>query len=131
MEEILKGIVKGNINKETKILKDQKGWIFGNFAEAPFKTDDFEIKWGVHSKGEIKKEIAKNEKARTFVILIRGRLSTTFYAETGEAVKEILLEKEGDCVLYEPNICHRWKFEEDSLTLTIRWPSVQGDQKPC
>jgi quercetin dioxygenase-like cupin family protein len=34
------------------------------------------------------------------------------------------LEKEGDYAVWGPGIDHSWKAEEDSILITVRWPSI-------
>jgi len=115
-------IVKGNFDDETDT---HRGWIMGHFMEedSPFKTENIEIKWGKHKAGEHKKSAAKNEKAKTLTILIKGRFTLTFYNQ------KIILYKEGDYCFWEAGTYHSWFADEDSLILTIRWPSLSGDQK--
>ena len=44
-----------------------------------------------------------------------------FFA-TGE---EALLSRRGDYALWAPGVAHRWEIEaDDTVVLTIRWPSV-------
>jgi quercetin dioxygenase-like cupin family protein len=37
--------------------------------------------------------------------------------------EEVALEKEGDFVLFGPGIAHSFRSVEESLVLTVRWPS--------
>ncbi|WP_293330512.1 hypothetical protein [Microcoleus sp. CAWBG58] len=41
--------------------------------------------------------------------------------------QEILLSREGDYALWLPGVPHYWSAEEDSVIVTVRWPSVSGD----
>jgi len=126
MKKICKEIITGNINKESRVIKKQRGWIFGCFNDKKsiFYTKDFEIKWAKHKKGEFKKITAQNNKASTFGILIYGKMLIKFPLNN----KEVLLEKEGDFIFYEPKIFHTWIAKKNSFILIIRWPSILNDQ---
>ena len=129
-----KKIIEGNIYKTRNIQKSQKeggqdGWILGWFAPVPFKTEEFEIKLGDHKKGKKKEITAFNNKAKTLLILIQGKISTNFYNKKGIFIKKVILKNPGDFNFYNPGIAHNWIFLEKSRTLTIRWPSIENDQK--
>jgi len=90
----------------------------------PFKNDDFEVKWGVHPKGDKKDIAGMNIKAKTLSILIKGKFLVSF-PDDGE---EVILGNQGDYVYFENGIYHGSEALEDSVVLTIRWPSIGGDQ---
>ncbi len=121
-------ILKRNLTDELKRNPERRGWFIGHFMEpeSVFKRDDFEVKWGVHPKGEKKSSVASNMVAKTVAILVRGKFSVTFPDEK----EEIILSKEGDSVFFDSKINHFSEALEDSVVLTIRWPSKAGDQKP-
>lgn len=104
------------------------GWFVGHFIDndALRRTKDVEIKWGIHTTGATNGSFSTNQTARTMSVLIRGRFRLTFL--DGEKARDVLLEKEGDYVLWGSGIPHNWKAEEDSVVLTVRWPSVMTDQ---
>ncbi len=85
---------------------------------SPLHTDDVEVKWFARAKGETRPEWSPANGVRTLNILIRGRFVLVFPAE------EVLLEKEGDFVLFGPGVPHSYRAEEESLILAIRWPSI-------
>ena len=127
-------IIEGNVYKDRNIRKPQKeggqgGWALGWFASAPFKTEEFEIKLGKHNKGKKKKTITFNNKAKTLVILIRGKMLTNFYNKKGVFIKKIILKKSGDYNFYGFGIAHDWIALKNSRTITIRWPSIPKEQK--
>lgn len=120
----MKKIINGNFENTAK---EHKGWIFGHFINpsSPFHNEDFEIKWGRHPKGQRKEIIGVNDKSKTLCIIIEGQFLLTF----PDQKKEILLSKQGDYAYWESGIPHSWFCPVDCLTLTVRWPSVPGDQK--
>lgn len=129
---LIKKIKRGNVYKESKIQDPkekggQGGWVFGWFAKKPFKTEEFEIKFGNHKKGERKKDLAFNEKAKTFVVLIEGEMQINFYTTNNKPLK-VILKEEGDSVFYEAGVVHDWIAIKKSRTITIRWPSIPDDQ---
>jgi quercetin dioxygenase-like cupin family protein len=54
---------------------------------------------------------------RTLNVLIRGKFVLCF------PDREVSLEREGDFVLFGPGVAHSFRSVEESLVLTIRWPS--------
>ena len=104
------------------------GWFVGRFIDAdPFRqAHDVEVKWGAHRKGETNRAFAANKTARTMSVLVRGRFRLTF--RRGDRAEDVRLEKEGDFALWLPGLEHTWVAEEDSVVLTVRWPSVADDQ---
>jgi len=59
-------------------------------------------------------------------VLIRGRFRLMF--DEGANMHEVLLAREGDYALWDAGVAHSWITEEDSVILTVRWPSVPQDQ---
>jgi quercetin dioxygenase-like cupin family protein len=59
-------------------------------------------------------------------VLIRGRFRLEFH--DGNRARDLLLEREGDYALWDAGVPHNWVAEEDSVMLTVRWPSVPEDQ---
>jgi quercetin dioxygenase-like cupin family protein len=90
------------------------------------QTQDVEVKWGYHKAGESKGELGTNRTAKTMSVLIRGRFRLEFH--DGNRARDVLLEREGDYVLWDAGVPHNWVAEEDSVMLTVRWPSVPEDQ---
>lgn len=100
-----------------------RGWLVGHFmpAEDIRHSDDVEIKWGVHSKGDERSERVGAEHRTTVVLLVTGRFRVDL--DTGPVV----LERTGDYLMYGPGVGHFWRAEADSVVITVRWPS--GDPK--
>lgn len=108
----------GNVNE---VSKETRGWFLGHFmpGEAnPLRTEELELKWYAHAKGETRAEWAPGNPVRTLNVLIRGYFVLLFPDQ------EVPLEKEGDFVIFGPGVPHSFRCEEDSLILTVRWPSV-------
>ena len=104
--------------------KDQRGWFVGAFVEAlgPLqKNESIEVKWGIHPNGETRSSKAEEGVATSLSILLKGRMGFTF-----EGGKEIVLEREGDYLMWHPNIPHATVSYKDSVVITIRWPSLSS-----
>jgi hypothetical protein len=84
----------------------------------PLHSSDLEVKWFSHTKGETRPQWSPASEVRTLNILIRGRFVLLFPDH------EVLLENEGDFVLFGPGIAHSFRSEAQSLVLTVRWPSI-------
>jgi len=110
-----------------KATQKYRGWVLGHFIneDSPFKTQNVEVKWGVHKEGESKANVEANDTASSLAVLIRGKFALSFPAQD----KNITLENEGDYVFYGPDTPHSWQVLEDCLVITIRWPSIPKDQK--
>jgi hypothetical protein len=88
------------------VSQETRGWFFGHFmpGEAhPLRSSELELKWYTHPKGETRATWAPGNPVRTLNILIRGHFVLLFPDQ------EIALE--------------------NSLVLTVRWPSVPQEQK--
>lgn len=114
-------IIFGNSEIEGK---DRRGWFMGHFitpSDDPRATSALEVKWGTHPAGEKRSEWAVNNTATTVSILISGRFRLQF------PEREIVLAKQGDYVLWLPGVPHCWLAEEESIVLTVRYPSIPED----
>ncbi len=101
-----------------------RGWLVGHFAgrpDAPTRTEAVEVKWGVHPAGERRVVAAVNATATSLSLLVRGRFRLGF------PDRDIVLEREGDYALWPPGVAHDWLAEEDSVVVTIRWPSLPAN----
>ena len=102
-----------------------RGWVLGHFMpgdDNPLRTTDLEMKWFTHAKGETRPQWAPGNPVRTLNVLIRGRFVLLF------PDREVVLSKEGDFVLFGPGMPHSFRSEQESLVLTVRWPSVPPNQ---
>jgi len=105
----------------TEASKDTRGWLLGHFmpgVDNPLRSNDVEIKWYTHAKGETRPEWAPANPVRTLNVLVRGRFALVF------PDREVVLTTEGDFVLFGPGVPHTFRSEEESLVLTVRWPSA-------
>jgi hypothetical protein len=99
---------------------NNRGWLLGHFmdpAEGVRSTRDVEVKWGVHPAGEQRAGWTTEDRRTTLVLLVRGR----FRLDLSEGT--VTLERQGDYALWGPGIDHSWQAEDDSVVITIRWPS--------
>jgi len=117
-------IKSGNLDNQGDLEK--RGWFIGHFMgkDSPFLSDNFEIRWAVHPKGEKKSTVAAQKIAKTVSILIKGKMILIFPEDN----KEVVLSKEGDYAFWDAKIYHTSEVLEDSTILTIRWPSLPDDQ---
>lgn len=104
------------------ITDAKKGWFVGSFFDQKLGfrfSDDVEIKWGIHKKGEERPEWVTGEFRTTVSILISGKFEMIFNN------KSIILTKQGDFVMWGKGTDHKWKCLEDTTILTVRWPSIK------
>jgi hypothetical protein len=124
MVELDNLVVTGNATDE----HSETGWFIGHFISPAYGlrcTRDVEVKWGEHRSNDKKAMLAANETATTLTLLVRG----LFVVEFPSLDISVRLEQPGDYVIFAPKVAHGWTALEDSVILTIRWPSVAGDQK--
>jgi hypothetical protein len=119
------GVKKGNAISDGG---KRRGWFVGRFIDddAFRQTHDVEVKWGVHPRGDSNGNYAADVVARTVSILIRGRFEITF--RRGDATESMILDREGDYVVWLPGVEHTWEAIEDAVILTVRWPSIPVTQ---
>jgi quercetin dioxygenase-like cupin family protein len=101
--------------------RDTRGWFLGHFVRGeanPLRSEDVELKWFVHAAGELRPEWSPPSPVRTLNVLIRGRFVLRF------ADREVALVREGDFVMFGPGVAHSYRSVEESLVLTVRWPSL-------
>jgi len=123
----MNSIISGNLSEDEYKGPEKRGWFIGHFIEkgSVFNSNDFEVKWGNHRKGCGRSVPALNTSAKTISILIKGKLAIRF----PEKNKEIILSKIGDFSFHNAGIYHTSEALDDTVVITIRWPSVPGDQK--
>lgn len=110
----------GNAND---VGKDRRGWIVGHFVDDPpgiRTTEDVEIKWAHHPAGEERMSWVTDEYRTTIIFLVHGR----FRIELPE--ENVLLKNEGDYLMWGAGTDHLWRAEEDSVVVTVRWPSTES-----
>ncbi len=113
--------VIGNANADGAA---HRGWFIGQFLEEKYglrSTSVIEVKWGKHHAGEERSVWGRSEKATTLCVLFKGKVHIRFPQQ------ECLLSHEGDYVIWSAGIPHRWTMLEDTIMLTLRWPSSPED----
>jgi uncharacterized cupin superfamily protein len=108
----------GNADDDADV---HRGWLLGHFIDTSGGvrcTTDLEVKWGIHPAGQSRTGWTNGEDRSTMLMLIDGR----FHLELSTGSHT--LSRRGDYVVWGPGIEHTWRAEEDSIMLTVRWPSV-------
>ncbi|MBI4682754.1 MAG: hypothetical protein HY757_06600 [Nitrospirae bacterium] len=89
-------------------------------------TDDIEIKWGIHKKDDDRKVWASTSDRTAISILIRGDFTFVFREiDNHNQGREVRLKNEGDYVIWQEDVEHTWRMNEDSEILTLRWSSKE------
>jgi cupin superfamily acireductone dioxygenase involved in methionine salvage len=105
------------------------GWFVGQFVAPELglrHQDTLEVKWGQHPKGECRRAFAHYKSATTISILVSGIFVT--WIKLGEQLREVTLSKPGDYIAFAPGVDHSWEAREDCVVISVRFPSVAGDQ---
>ena len=98
-----------------------RGWLLGHFrppGDARHSTD-VEIKWGTHGPGDRRAHWVTGERRSMLMVLISGRFRVELPG------RDVVLAKQGDYVVLH-GVNHSWQAEEQSILLTVRWPSIPG-----
>jgi hypothetical protein len=104
------------------------GWFVGHFVKGGSRrTADVEVKWARHSPGPAGKGWSNCKTATTLSVLISGRFKMEF---RNAPVASVELDVPGSYVIFGPKIEHQSTALEDSLFLTVRWPSSPEDCQP-
>ncbi|WP_338897439.1 signal peptidase I [Streptomyces sp. TG1A-60] len=113
----------GNAGKDAAL---DRGWLLGHFKPDgdPRQSDEVEIKWGVHPQGDTRARWVRGEERTALQVLISGRFRVDFPS------RSVVLERQGDYVVWGHGVDHSWVAEEESVVLTVRWPSVPGYAVP-
>jgi hypothetical protein len=100
--------------------EERRGWLVGAFMDAGDvrMSTDVEIKWGIHPAGDWRETWFEQEDRTTVLMLVSGRFRIDL------SVGSALLYEQGDYATWGPGIGHSWRAEEDSVVVTIRWPSA-------
>ena len=111
-----------NIQTGNTELDAKNGWFVGSFIDEKLglrHSDDVELKWCKHVAGEERSEWVTGEARTTIGILISGKFEMIFRNQT------ITASKPGDFVMWGKGTDHKWRAVEDSVWLTVRWPSIR------
>ena len=118
----------GTSSKPTTLYKGNaisdaanKGWFVGWFQKEhrpELCSSDVEIKWFTHPTTDFQAVTTDEKKVWTITILVSGRLRVSVDS------KEFTLENPGDFVCWGPGHSHGWQPLDESLVITVRWPSI-------
>ncbi len=116
-----KHFVSGKLDDLVASQPEYRNWFIGHFVENEmFKNPDFEVKWSNLKKGfcEMKPRMASS--AQTLGILVSGKLTMT-YPDIGV---EETFDTPGNYWSYNGlETSHMTTVLEDTLLITVRWPS--------
>jgi quercetin dioxygenase-like cupin family protein len=109
----------GNANADAD---QHRGWLLGHFIDpaksAVRQTGALEVKWGIHPAGQQRPDWVADDQRTAMLLLVSGKFRLDL------SVGSVTLEQQGDYVVWGPGIDHSWQAEEDSVVVTVRWPSV-------
>jgi hypothetical protein len=106
------------------------GWFIGQFIPAELGLRHqaaVELKWGLHPHGERRLNPWAQGHGTTIAILFRGTLNVEFHSSPTSHT--VTLEREGDYVVYGPTVAHSWEAIGETLVLTVRFPSIELNQR--
>ena len=118
----MKPIYIGNVAQDGRTTR---GWFVGHFIQDTGSirhSNDVEVKWHEHQKGESREDWSVSEVATTLSLVVRGQMRMIFEN------KEFVLQA-GDYCIAPCGTPHKYSIEEDSTILTIRWPSLPDDHR--
>ena len=98
-----------------------RGWLLGHFIPPgdARHSDAVEIKWGVHPAGEQRSGWVTDDPRSILSVLVSGR----FRIDLPD--RSVVLAEQGDFVVFHGG-SHTWQAEEESVVVSVRWPSLPG-----
>ena len=104
--------------------ESHRRWFLGHFfpTDSPRHFDDISMKWSSNPRGTTNGEVGTNKVAHSIAILVRGKVQVEFPGAN------LTLSRLGDYVLWKPKVPHSWTALEDTIALSVRWPSLPNDQ---
>jgi hypothetical protein len=102
------------------------GWFVGQFVPPELglrHQNDVELKWGIHLDGEKRSHPWANGNGTTISVLIRGTLHVALHS--GGESQMVTLQKEGDYIIFGPDVVHSWEAVGDTVVFSVRFPSVE------
>ena len=106
----------------------KKGWVVAHFIDDDLrKTGNVEVKWAREKQGIVSAEWRGCKTATTLSVLVSGKFQIEF---RGDHAETVVFENPGEYVIFGPGIEHRSTALLESVFLTIRWPSIEGDCQP-
>tara|TARA_Y100000389_G_scaffold200112_1_gene239874 strand:- start:2380 stop:3435 length:1056 start_codon:yes stop_codon:yes gene_type:complete len=116
-EQVLDYLRYKNLDIKINNIKNMtRGWFIGNFKPSVYETENFEVGYLTHNKGE-KWPIHYHEKMTEINVLIKGKMKLN---------DKII--NEGDIFTFVPYGVANPEFIEDCKVLCIKVPSVLGDK---
>ena len=114
-------VIHGNAREDGARTNE---WFVGHFMaqNSGLRADNVEVKWSTHPAGDVRPRWSMQRTATSLAILVRGHFTVIF------PDRDVTLAQEGDYVLWRPGVPHWYRSAEESVIVTIRWPSVPGDQ---
>lgn len=92
------------------------GWFIGNFTPTAYKTDNFEVSYKIHPKGE-KWDLHYHEKVTEINLLIKGKMIMQG--------KEL---NDNDIFIVEPYEVADPEFLEDCFIVCVKTPGIAKDK---
>lgn len=115
-------IQTGNFPDYSGEHPENRNWVMGHFIPegSMLHCEEVEVCWGRHPKGFKKEGSHPAFRSMTLAILVYGHFIISF----PEVGREADLQKEGDYVIFDASETPHWdNVLEDSLLITVRWPS--------
>ena len=109
-------IRKLTVMQKSRIEDFKGGWFVGNFFPTAHQSEEFEVCFKKHEKGE-SWPTHYHKRSREINLLVRGKMM----------IQDQVLE-EGDVFIFEPYEIANPVFLEDCEVLIVKTPSVPGDK---
>ena len=100
----------------TRIENMFKGWFIGNFKPTLLKTNHIEVALKEYKKGDYE-ELHHHKMATEITVIASGKVKMTGIAYV-----------KGDIVVIEPNQATDFFVIEDTITMVVKFPSVENDK---
>jgi len=104
---------------------ENRSWLVGHFKDPTDvrHSKDVEVKWSTHPAGDERADWNDGVHTGTVLLLVAGRWELHL-RRGGGPVETVTLVRPGDYVVWGPGVDHTWKALEESVMVTVRWPSL-------
>lgn len=129
---IVPRFVIGHAAMDRKTQEQWGVWFICHFSKVDDlrKAGDLGIQWGIYAAGKRNAgSFVANQRATSASILVAGCFGLNFFdREDSSSVHSVDLLGPSQYALLHPGVEHDWRAIADSPVITIRWPSLAGNQ---
>ncbi len=122
--EMFRGWFVGDIDKWCL----EKGVAFSQ-VECGLKLQrNIEVKFAAHKTGEERDAWARAANRNTLSVLLQGSILYAFRDTDKRNIWKVMLQREGDYVMWTDTVEHIWRVRQDARIITVRWDYISRER---